>query len=237
MITPFNVLRHVNQFEMAPRDPVSVAVAEYAAGFFAVGSTSASVAYYTAYAISTIAVSVVTSSVLAALSPERDLGSLANSGALLSNRKNALEPMEFVYGEVRKGGTITYLESTGDNNKILHQIIVLAGHECEGIGDIYFNDLKVNMIDEDVVTYPYDGFAKIYKMSGSQTSQNDAFDNSTDSLASTLGADNVNIEGGVRFNFIGKGITYLYCRFTYDQDAWAEGLPTITADIKGTKDC
>ena len=235
MITPFNVLRHVNQFEMAPRDPVSVAVAEYAAGFFAVGSTSASVAYYTAYAISTIAVSVVTSSVLAALSPERDLGSLANSGALLSNRKNALEPMEFVYGEVRKGGTITYLESTGDNNKILHQIIVLAGHECEGIGDIYFNDLKVNMIDEDVVTYPYDGFAKIYKMSGSQTSQNDAFDNSTDSLASTLGADNVNIEGGVRFNFIGKGITYLYCRFTYDQDAWAEGLPTITAQVFGKK--
>ena len=234
--TPFNALKNINNWEVAPRDPVTAYTATkafvLASGY---GATTATVVGAMAYVGTVVAVSVVTSAVLSALAPERDLPDLNNSGALLTNRKNALEPAEFVYGEVRKGGAVTYLESTGDNNKILHQIIVLAGHECEGIGDIYFNDLKVNMIDEDVVTYPYDGFAKIYKMSGSQTSQSDAFDNSTDSLASTLGVDNVDIEGGVRFNFIGKGLTYLYCRFTFDQDAWAEGLPTITAQVFGKK--
>ena len=236
MRTPFNVLKSINNWEVAPRDPVTAYTATkafvIASGY---GATTATVIGAMAYVGTVVAVSVVTSAVLSALSPEPELPDVNTSGSLLTNRKNALEPAEFVYGEVRKGGAVTYLESTGDNNKILHQIIVLAGHECEGIGDIYFNDLKVNMIDEDVVTYPYDGFAKVYKMSGSQTSQSDAFDNSTDSLASTLGVDNVNIIGGVRSNFVGKGLTYLYCRFTFDQDAWAEGLPTITAQVFGKK--
>lgn len=234
--TPFNVLKSINSWEVAPRDPVTAYTATKAflitSGY---GATTATVIGAMAYVGTVVAVSVVTSAVLSALSPEPELPDVNTSGSLLTNRKNALEPAEFVYGEVRKGGAVTYLESTGENNKILHQIIVLAGHECEGIGDIYFNDLKVNMIDEDVVTYPYDGFAKVYKMSGSQTSQSDAFDNSTDSLASTLGVDNVNIIGGVRSDFVGKGLTYLYCRFTFDQDAWAEGLPTITAQVFGKK--
>jgi hypothetical protein len=34
---------------------------------------------------------------------------------------------------------------------------------------------------------------------------------------------------------VGKDIAYLYCRFVYDQDAWANGLPTVTAEIKGKK--
>ena len=127
---PLNVLRHNNHWERAPRDPISAAIA------VAVTGATTGIAYYAVYALSTLVISMVTSAVLGALAPKPDFGSpSSNSGQLLSNGKNALAPAQFVYGQVRKGGTVTYIESTGDTNKILHQIIVLAAHEVEEIGD------------------------------------------------------------------------------------------------------
>lgn len=222
---PFNVLRHNNHWERAPRDPISAAIA------VAVTGATTGIAYYAVYALSTLVISMVTSAVLGALAPKPDFGSpSSNSGQLLSNGKNALAPAQFIYGQVRKGGTVTYVESTGDTNKILHQIIVLAAHEVEEIGDIYFNDEIVTMSNEDVTSAPYNGFAKVYKHLGDQTSASDAFSNSTATLANTLHA-----ETGVGPDFIGKGLAYIYCRFTYDQDAYVDGLPTITAVVKGKK--
>ena len=65
------------------------------------------------------------------------------------------------------------MEVTGGGNKILHQIIALAHHEVEEIGDIYFNDQIVNMNNEDVTSFPYVGFVKVYKHLGNQTSASD----------------------------------------------------------------
>lgn len=222
---PFNVMRHRNQFEIAPRDPISAAIA------VAVTGATTGVAYYAVYALSTLAISLVTSAVLGALTPKPDFGGIGNnSGQLLSNGKNALSPAQFVYGQARKGGTVTFIESTGDTNKILHQIIVLAAHEVEEIGDIYFNDQIVTMTNENVTSAPFNGFAKVYKHLGAQTSQDDAFANSTATLTSTL-----KTETDVGAAFIGKGLAYIYCRFTYDQDAYTEGLPVVTAVVKGKK--
>jgi hypothetical protein len=41
---------------------------------------------------------------------------------------------------VRKGGTTTFIEATGTENKYLHIVVAMAGHEVEEIGDIYIND-------------------------------------------------------------------------------------------------
>lgn len=233
---PYNVMRH-NDWDRAPRDPISAAIAAWS-----IGSTSAAVAagvaagtmtlgftYYAVYALSTIAISMVTSAVLGALAPKPDFGA-NTSGQLLNNGKDALAPANFVYGEVRKGGTITYVESSGDDNKILHQIIVLAAHEVEEISDIYFNDEIVTLSGATVTSEPYNSKAKVYKHVGNQTSATSTFANSSDSLSTTLHS-----ETGVGPDFVGKGLAYLYCRFEYDQDAFADGLPTVTAVVKGKK--
>ena len=225
---PYNVMRHANSWEVAPREPATIAT--WAASFFS-GAT-ATAAYYVAYAATVLAVSYATSSALAALAPEmtKPDSNPNDSGQLLTNRKDGLAAAQFIYGKVRKGGVITFLETTGVTNNILHQIIVLAAHEVEEIGDIYFNDEVVTMSNEDVTSGPYSGYAKIYKHTGNQTSDTSPFANSPSSLSNTLKQ-----EAGVGSGFVGKGIAYLYCRFVYDQDAWANGLPTVTAEIKGKK--
>ena len=216
---------HWNSWDRVARDPVTI-------GAYILGQTAATsfgIAMATQFAVGYIATTLVTSALLSALAPKPDFGSIG-SGGLLVNNKGATEPAQVVYGQVRKGGTVTFVESTGDNNKILHQIIVLAAHEVEEIGDIYLNDEVVTMSNEDVTSAPFNGFVKIYKHLGDQTSINDAFANSSSTLANTIisetSADN---------NFVGKGLAYLYCRFTYDQDAFVNGLPVVTAVIKGKK--
>jgi len=222
---PFNVMRHANSWEVAPRDPVTI-------GAMILGQTAATagVAMFIQGAVGYIATTLVTSAILSVLAPKPDFGSASGSSGLLVNGKGATEPSQVVYGQVRKGGTVTFIESTGGNNKILHQIIVLANHEVEEIGDIYLNDEIVTMSNEDVTSEPYNGFLKIYKHRGNQTTKESNFANSTKDLSDTLIA-----ETSVGDDFVGKGIAYLYCRFTYDQDAYTNGIPNITAVVKGKK--
>ena len=41
---------------------------------------------------------------------------------------------------LESGGAIVYDEATGDNNKYLHRIIAVAGHEVQSFDEIYVND-------------------------------------------------------------------------------------------------
>lgn len=185
------------------------------------------------YAVGFLATTLVTSALSKMFAPKPS-GSGDGSGRLISNQKDATASAEVVYGQIRKGGPVTYIESTGGNNKILHQIIVLATHEVEEIGDIYLNDEVVEMTNENVTSEPYNGFVKIYKHTGDQTSDTSTFANSSSkSLSNTLHDETNN--SSLDENFVGKGLAYLYCRFTYDKDAFTEGLPTVTAVVKGKK--
>jgi hypothetical protein len=220
------VVRDWNSWDRVPRDPVTI-------GAYILGQTAATtfgIAMATQFAVGYIATTLVTSALLSALAPKPDFGSSAGSGGLLVNGKGATEPAQVVYGQIRKGGTITFVESTGGNNKILHQIVVLAAHEVEEIGDIYLNDEVVTMSNEDVTSAPFNGFVKIYKHLGDQTDVDDTFANSSSTLANTLIS-----ETSATSSFVGKGLAYLYCRFTYDQDAFVNGLPVVTAVVKGKK--
>ena len=224
---PYNVMNHANQWDKAPRDPVSIGSFILGAN---VGTTAILFGLTGQMIVGYIATTLVTNLLMSVLMPKPDNGSASGSSGLLTNGKGATDPSQVVYGQVRKGGTVTFLESTGSNNKILHQIIVLANHEVEEIGDIYLNDEVVTMSNENVTSAPYNGFLKVYKHTGNQTSVNDSFANSSSDLASTLIA-----ETSTGSDFVGKGLSYLYCRFTYDQDAYTNGLPTVTAVVKGKK--
>jgi hypothetical protein len=165
-----------------------------------------------------VAVSLVTSWALQALSPSPSFGSGTSAGILV-NGKGPAEPQQFVYGQVRKGGVVTYYEASGGDNRFLHQIIVLAGHEVDEIGDIYIND-EVVTFDGDFVTGKWASKVRIQKFRGDQT---------------TAPADLLAESNQISPNFIGRGIAYLYVRYEYDQDVFANGIPLITAVVKGKR--
>jgi hypothetical protein len=160
----------------------------------------------------------LTVSALKKLSAQAMAG-VENKGTLF-NIREAAGAQEYVYGQVRKGGVLTYIDETGTDNKYLHIVIVLAGHEVEEIGDIYINDEVVTIDGSGIVTTDrWKSKIRIIKRDGSQTT-----------ASSTIVADT-----GVASTFIGKGIAHLYIRLQYDADVFGSGIPTFTAVVKGKK--
>ena len=229
---PFNVMRHAD-WDAAPRMPQAIGAAiaavfpaTTAAAFtFAVGGVATSVSY--AAILGYVAYSALTSAALRSLAPK---AAAQNKGTLINSRE-AAAPQEYVYGQVRKGGVITFLEASGGNNKYLHMILTLAGHEVEEIGSVYINDEVVSIDSNGFVTGDrWKSKVRIYKHLGNQTSASTNFANASTNLAATLHKDT-----SATSSFIGKGIAYIYARFKHDQDVFSGGLPTITAVVKGKK--
>jgi hypothetical protein len=219
-------VRRWNDWDRVPRMPQ--AAAAYVTGFATFSAASAAgagLSYALVYAGAYLGFTAVTSWAINALSPKPDLGSLTSRGILV-NAKDPAAPADFVYGTVRKGGVITYYESTGETNKYLHQIIVLAAHEVNSIGDIYINDTVVTLDGSGFVTSDgWDSKIRIQKFDGSQTT----------APADLLSESELTGDDALTSNFIGNGLAYLYVRYEYDQDVFANGLPLITAVVQGKK--
>lgn len=245
-----------NSWDNCPRDPVNIGymiiqgVGYSAAGTAVAGLTfGATIGYW---AVGYLATTLVTGAILSALAPKDTSARTGDSSGLQVNAKSPTAPLEIVYGQIRKGGTITYVETTGGNNKTLHQIIVLAGHEVEEIGDIYINDKIVTLNSSGQVTddewkrrssedgSPLPDNASptptitIYKHDGSQTSVTSAFANvASKSLSNTLlSTSGISADPDT---FVGKGLAYIYVQMLYDPSTFANGVPTFTAVVKGKK--
>ena len=115
---PYNVMRH-RDWDKAPRaEAIALAIV-------GAGATATTLAVTTF--LVTVGISMVTSWAISALMPRPDFSSFGSQGTLVNSR-NATASADFVYGQVRKGGTVTFYESTGDENKFLHQIrLIVAG--------------------------------------------------------------------------------------------------------------
>lgn len=166
-----------------------------------------------------LAISAVTSLALRALMPKQNLSS--GMQGLLTNNLDGTAAQHYVYGQVRKGGTVTFYEATGTDNKFLHMVVCLAGHEVDSIGSIYLNDKVVTLDANGFVTSdPWKSKVRIKKHLGSETQVVDPdLDSETSATAS----------------FRGRGIAYLYVRLEYDQDVFTNGIPAVTAVVKGKK--
>jgi hypothetical protein len=223
---PFNVLRH-RDWDFAPRGPaVGTAIFSSLGLSTTAGITIAGTTITYAAIAGSVVTSLVTSWALKALAPKppelSSFGGDTSSSGTLVNQKDPLSPHDFVYGQTRKGGAITYYETTGADNKFLHQIIALAGHELDEIGDIYLNDEVVTLDGNGfVTTAPFNGKIRINKHLGAANQ--------------TVDADLLAESNQITSAFRGQGIAYLYVRYEYDQDAFPNGLPLVTAVVKGKK--
>jgi hypothetical protein len=233
---PYNVMRHAD-WDFAPKMPQVVVPA--IAGALG-GGTIATIA---AYAIYYVATTAITSAALRALAPDMPTAGGAQNVGTLINAREATATQEYVYGQVRKGGTIVFMESTDINrsdypeNGYMHIVIAMAGHEVEEIGDVYINDEIVTIDEDGFVTSSEwtlknspDGGAlppeaqgqpaiRIKRYNGSQT---------------TADADLV-AETSATSSFVGNGIAYMYVRVQFDRTTFANGIPVFTAVVKGKK--
>jgi len=208
----------LSMWAVAPRDPVTIGAA-------ILGSAGAAAAgTFVTYAVGYVATTLVTSWAVKALSPKpasmSPADSMSSQGTLV-NARSAAAPHDYVYGTVRKGGTITYMESTGASNKYLHMILTLAGHEVNSIGNIYIDD-QIATIDGSgyITSQSWASKIRIIKYTGSQTT-----------APSLLLAESNQITS----DFVGNGIAYLYIRLEYDADVFPNGIPMFTAIVQGKK--
>ena len=143
--------------------------------------------------------------------------------AILVSGTSALADHQIIYGRTKVGGVIVYKEAT-DNNKFLHIVTALAGHECQEIETVYLNDEALTLDGDGEVTAPakYAGYVRVNKHLGSTTQTAD-----TDLIAESAGK----WTSDHRL----QGICYVYTRLEFNADAFPNGEPNITAIVKGKK--
>jgi len=167
---------------------------------------------------------------LYALSPKPEQPG-SNRGYSVNSRGSALDH-QIIYGKAKVGAAIVFDGTTGTNNKFLHRVLAFAGHEIESFDEIYINDAKVTNLESDgnvkeielpdgTLSDRYDGFIRINKHLGAD-----------DQLAdSDLVSEVADWTSAHRL----RGIAYLYCRLKFNSDKFPNGVPTVTATIKGKK--
>ncbi len=168
------------------------------------------------------AVSFALGAAMKALTPKPSI----DSGSSRGYQTNSLGPAQdhqIIYGKMKVGGAIVFDESTGVNNKYLHRVIAIAGHEVQSFDNIYINDKVVTLDGNGEVTSPsqYAGNIRINLHLGSpnQTADSDLVSESNKWTA----------EHRLR------GIAYIYIRLKFDADAFPNGIPIVTAVVKGKK--
>lgn len=57
--------------------------------------------------------------------------------------RSTVEHQRIIYGETIASGPLWYINTSGDNNEILWQGIMLAGHEIEDITDVWLDDVEI----------------------------------------------------------------------------------------------
>ena len=203
---------------------MAVTAAVFSTAGFAAGVGYVLTSTVTGYILSSMAASMV----LGALSPKPKFGGGISSGEA-SNRGYSVTASgstldhQIIYGKMRVGGARLFDHTTGGTNKFLHRVLGFAGHEIEAFDTIYINDEVATIDGSGNVTSPsrYNGHINIYTHLGAADQQADS------NLVSAV--------SGWTAEHRLRGIAYLYCKFDFDADAFPNGLPEISAVIKGKK--
>jgi hypothetical protein len=140
-----------------------------------------------------------------------DLDSQARGS--LVNKQSNIEQVPVIYGERRVGGTIVFVETSGSNNTYLYMCLILAEGEVDNIGDIYIDDV---LLEVGSVHYSH---VLIDKKVGTDAQTASTVLTAAPSWGAT---DTLN------------GIAYLGIRLTYNQDVFTS-IPTINAVVRGRK--
>ncbi|MFC3059522.1 phage tail protein [Paenirhodobacter populi] len=162
--------------------------------------------------------------------------------ALRSRQVSSKEPVaarELVYGRVRKAGTIVFMGTSGGfenrfgsmvlstDDKRLHLVIALAGHQVEGIDEIYFDgELAFNADGspaDRVLTKKGGTVAWAWKHLGG--SDQPAMQSLMDHFPGKWTADH-------RL----RGVAYIHIMLYGSNEVFPNGVPNVTVTVRGKND-
>lgn len=207
---------------------VSAVVAAVVAGIGAAGTASLAAAGITGFAASALiggASALVLGGLSRAIAKKPKAGGLSNNIEGKGITRQVRQPIttrNIIYGEMRTSGAIVRLEESG-SNKFLHMVLAIADGEIEEIGEIWLDDYPItdDMLDGSniVNTGRYDGLVRINKHLGDQV---------------TADADLVS-ETSATSTDIANGVAYIYIRLEFNRDVFPNGVPNVSAWVKGLK--
>ena len=214
------------------------------------------------------AVTFALGAAMKALAPKPSIPSGASRG-YQTNSIGPAQDHQIIYGKMRVGGAIVFDEATGDNNKFLHRIIAVAGHEVQSFDEIYVNDELLPttsngyLVSDNYVKVTGGSFSnveagKYYSITPSQEfssqAEIEAFQETYGIVATAAilerlirvkthnGSSDQTADSDLVFESDKwtsqhrlRGIAYMYVRLKFDADAFPNGIPIITATVKGKK--
>lgn len=204
---------------------VNTAALIFQSSLAAAGTT----AYMVQVAIGGLIFSGVSTLVTSALMPKPKF----NAGG--SNINVSIDPIgasSHIYGQVRVAGTKTYHETNG-GNKFYHYFLTYAMHEVQEIGDIYIND--------EIATIDANGYVTQSTNANSETTDwgskiliKKFLGTSTQDIYTSL-SGLTNKPEAISSAFKGANVACIYVRLEYNKDIFNNGVPNITAVVKGKK--
>lgn len=146
------------------------------------------------------------------------------------NSRGSTDSRAYIYGQVRVGGTVVYMETTGADNQFLHMVLVHCDHEVDELGDVYVNDVKV--------VFDSGSEGSLRNAQGTRYSNSlyiaDHLGGPSQTVDSTL--DAASGKWGSNDKLSGMAYTYIRMELKVGEDnAFPNGIPTFTRVVKGRK--
>ena len=203
---------------------VAIAAAEFF-GYYLTAQQAAAVAVAIQSVLkfaSTIGASMAASKLLAPKMPSVSDASLSERSQMV---RSPIASRQIIYGTSKVSGVVVYISTTGNKNENLHMVVALAGHAVEEIGDVYFGeDLALTGSGSSANQGRFVGKAQIYKQLGSSTQVAQP-----QLVSATSGLTDGKWTDAHRL----RGIAYIYVNLTWDTEVYTNGIPNISAIVKG----
>jgi len=168
------------------------------------------------------AASMAASKLLAPKMPSFSDASLSERSQMV---RSPIASRQIIYGTSKVSGVVVYISTTGNKNENLHMVVALAGHAVEEIGNVYFGeDLALTGSGSSANQGRFTGKAQIYKQLGSSTQVAQP-----QLVSATSGLTDGKWTDAHRL----RGIAYIYVNLTWDTEVFTNGIPNISAIVKG----
>ena len=208
--------------------------AAYVAGAFAAGGILAGVSV-SSFFLTTFAIQAAVGVVGMALAPDQKMPATQNMRGRDQMLRQPNAPRKLVYGNVKVSGPVVYMQTIG-KSEILQVVVALGTHEFQAIDEIYINEdeLTLGSAGSDGLQAPtapdqYTGDnTKGIPNLRIQTKLGSSSDATFEEL---IGASN----GLWTDQHKLTNIPAIYARLGYNNEAYPNGIPNISAVVRGKK--
>ncbi len=218
---------------------ISAAVSTLGASIFAssfvTAFTFAGLTGATAFFAAAFVVSAATGIIGMALAPDMKMSASTSMRGRDQMLRQSAAPRKLIYGTVKVSGPVVFMQTAG-KSEFLHVVVALATHEIQSVDEIYLNEdeLTLGSAGSDGLQAPtapeqYTGTnTKSIPHLRIQTKLGSSNDATFDALIS--GTNGLWTASHKLTN-----IPAIYARLGYSNEAFPNGIPNISAVVKGKK--